>query len=134
KPVIEKKQTKKERNQNKSESEKEQELNQVEIKELQASIEGKEILKGVDFRGKQGEIQAIMGPNGSGKNTLASTIMGHPKYKVTKGDISFDGQTLLNLAPDARARKRVFLAFQYTYEVPEVYLSTLLRPAYNSVW
>src|SRR6058998_3368822 len=74
-----------------------------------------------------------MGPNGSGKSTLASTIMGHPKYKVTQGDISFDGQTLLNLAPDARARKGVFLAFQYPYEVPGVSLSTFLRTAYNSV-
>ncbi|TMI51557.1 ATP-binding cassette domain-containing protein, partial [Candidatus Bathyarchaeota archaeon] len=93
-------------------------MSQLEIKDLHASIEGKEILKGVDFQVKQGEIHAIMGPNGSGKSTLASTIMGHPKYKVTKGDISFDGQTLLNLAPDARARKGVFLAFQYPYEVP----------------
>src|SRR6266511_650284 len=74
-----------------------------------------------------------MGPNGSGKSTLASTIMGHPKYKVTKGDISFDGQTLLNLAPDARARKGLFLAFQYPYEVPGVSLSTFLRTAYNAV-
>src|SRR3989442_14379737 len=74
-----------------------------------------------------------MGPNGSGKSTLASTIMGHPKYKVTKGDISFDGQTLLNLAPDARARKGVFLAFQYPYEVPGASLATFLRPASNSV-
>src|SRR2546428_12181748 len=89
------------------ESKKDSKLSQLEIKDLHASIEGKEILKGVDFQVKQGEIQAIMGPNGSGKSTLASTIMGHPKYKVTKGDISFDGQTLLNLAPDARARKGV---------------------------
>src|SRR2546426_1261777 len=109
------------------------ELSQLDIKDLHASIEGKEILKGVDFQVKQGEIHAIMGPNGSGKSTLASTIMGHPKYKVTKGDISFDGQTLLNLAPDARARKAVFLAFQYPYEVPGVSLSTFLRTAYNSV-
>ena len=109
------------------------EMSQLEIKDLHASIEGKEILKGVDFQVKQGEIHAIMGPNGSGKSTLASTIMGHPKYKVTKGDISFDGQTLLNLAPDARARKGVFLAFQYPYEVPGVSLSTFLRTAYNSV-
>ncbi len=106
-------------------------MSQLDIKDLHASIEGKEILKGVDFQVKQGEIHAVMGPNGSGKSTLASTIMGHPKYKVTKGDISFDGQTLLNLAPDARARKGVFLAFQYPYEVPGVSLSTFLRTAYN---
>ncbi len=78
------------REQNEGESRKDTELSQLEIKDLHASIEGKEILKGVDFQVKQGEIHAIMGPNGSGKSTLASTIMGHPKYKVTKGDISFD--------------------------------------------
>jgi len=87
----------------------------------------------VAFDVHKGEFFGIVGRNGSGKSTLASTIMGHPKYKVTKGDISFDGQTLLNLAPDARARKGVFLAFQYPYEVPGVSLSTFLRTAYNSV-
>src|SRR3989475_13052345 len=112
---------------------KDSELSQLEIKDLHASIEGKEILKGVDFQVKQGEIHAIKGPHDYGKSTLASTIMGHPKYKVTKGHISFDGQTLLNLAPDARASKGVFLAFQYPYEVPGVSLSTSLRTAYNSV-
>src|SRR5947199_10494953 len=103
--VENRKRTNKARIQHERESEKEQGLSQLEIKDLHACIEGKEILKGVDFQVKQGEIHAIMGPNGSGKSTLASTIMGHPKYKVTKGDISFDGQTLLNLAPDAQARK-----------------------------
>src|SRR5437667_687196 len=74
-----------------------------------------------------------MGPNGSGKSTLASTVMGHPKYIVTKGDILFDNESILKLAPDVRARKGLFLAFQYPYEVPGVSLATFLRTAYNAV-
>ncbi len=108
-------------------------LSQLEIKDLHATIEGKEILKGVDFQVKQGEIHAVMGPNGSGKSTLASAIMGHPKYKVVKGDILFDTESILKLAPDARARKGLFLAFQYPFEVPGVSLATFLRTAYNAV-
>jgi Fe-S cluster assembly ATP-binding protein len=108
-------------------------MSQLQIQNLHATIEGKEILKGIDFQVKQGEIHAVMGPNGSGKSTLASTIMGHPKFKVTSGDIKFDNDSILTLAPDARARKGVFLAFQYPYEVPGVPLSTFLRTAYNAV-
>jgi Fe-S cluster assembly ATP-binding protein len=108
-------------------------MSQLDIKDLHASIEGKEILKGVDFHVKQGEIHAIMGPNGSGKSTLASTVMGHPKYHVTSGDILFDNESIVKLAPDVRARKGIFLAFQYPYEVPGVALSTFLRTAYNAV-
>src|SRR5207245_4212317 len=93
-------------------------VSQLDIKDLHATIDGKEILKGVDFQVKQGEIHAVMGPNGSGKSTLASTVMGHPKYIVTKGDILFDNESILKLAPDVRARKGLFLAFQYPYEVP----------------
>jgi len=108
-------------------------MSQLEVKDLHASIEGKEILKGVNIAVRQGEIHAVMGPNGSGKSTLASTIMGHPRFKVTKGDIQFDSDSLIPLAPDARARKGVFLAFQYPYEVPGVSLATFLRTAYNAV-
>ncbi|TMI35674.1 ATP-binding cassette domain-containing protein, partial [Candidatus Bathyarchaeota archaeon] len=79
-------------------------MSQLDIKDLHATIEGKEILKGVDFHVKQGEIHAIMGPNGSGKSTLASTVMGHPKFIVTKGDILFDNESIVKLAPDVRAR------------------------------
>ncbi len=105
----------------------------MDINDLRVTIEGKEILKGVDMSVRQGEIHAVMGPNGSGKSTLASTIMGHPKYKVTKGDLKFDNESILTLAPDARARKGLFLAFQYPYEVPGVSLATFLRMAYNAI-
>src|SRR2546428_13753414 len=106
-------------------------MSQLDIKDLHATIEGKEILKGVDFQVKQGEIHAVMGPNGSGKSTLASTVMGHPKYIVTRGDILFDNESILKLAPDVRARKGLFLAFQYPYEAPGVSLAPFLRTATN---
>src|SRR5207247_8516202 len=108
-------------------------VSQLDIKDLHATIDGKYILKVVDFQVKQGEIHAVMGPNGSGKSTLASTVMGHPKYIVTKGDILFDNESILKLAPDVRARKGLFLAFQYPYEVSGVSLATFLPPAYNAV-
>src|SRR5574340_1445003 len=89
----------------------------LEIKDLHAQREGKEILKGVNLKTGPGEVHAIMGPNGSGKSTLAYTILGHPKYEVTKGDILLDGESILGLSPDERSKKGLFLAFQYLTEV-----------------
>jgi Fe-S cluster assembly ATP-binding protein len=99
----------------------------LEISGLHATVEDKEILKGVDLRVPQGEIHALMGPNGSGKSTLAYTVMGHPKYRVTAGSISFDGQELLPLTADARARLGLFLCFQYPTAIPGVTLVNFLR-------
>ncbi|HXY56125.1 MAG TPA: ATP-binding cassette domain-containing protein, partial [Nitrososphaerales archaeon] len=84
----------------------------LEIKGLHASVEGKEILKGVDLTVGQGETHALMGPNGSGKSTLAYTLMGHPKYQVTSGQVTIDGESILGLTPDKRVKKGLFLAFQ----------------------
>ncbi len=104
----------------------------LEIKDLHVSVEGKEILKGVDLAVQQGEIHALMGPNGSGKSTLAYTLLGHPKYKVTKGDILLDGASILPLTPDKRARRGLFLAFQYPVAIQGVSMFSFLRAAYNS--
>jgi Fe-S cluster assembly ATP-binding protein len=105
----------------------------LEIRDLHATVEGTEILKGVDLTVNQGEIHALMGPNGSGKSTLANTLLGHPKYKVTKGDILIDGKSLLDLSPDKRAKMGLFLAFQYPVAVPGVTMFSFLRAAYNAV-
>ncbi len=94
---------------------------------LHASVEGKEILKGVDLEVKQGEVHALMGPNGSGKSTLAYTLMGHPKYAVTAGSAHFDGEDLLPLTADARARLGLFLCFQYPTAIPGVTTVNFLR-------
>jgi len=103
------------------------------IKDLHVTVDGKEILKGVDLTVRQGEIHAIMGPNGSGKSTLAYTIMGHPRYKVTQGDILLNGESMIGLSADKRARKGVFLAFQYPVTVSGVSLLSFLRAAYDAV-
>jgi Fe-S cluster assembly ATP-binding protein len=103
----------------------------LEIRDLHATVDGKEILRGINLTINKGEIHAIMGPNGSGKSTLAKILAGHPAYEVTKGEVLFEGRNLLELAPDERAREGVFLAFQYPVEVPGVSNAQFLRLAYN---
>jgi len=107
-------------------------MSKLEIKDLHVSIEGKEILKGVTLTVKQGEIHAIMGPNGTGKSTLAYTLMGHPSYQVTKGEVHFKGQNLLELEPDERSRLGIFLAFQYPISISGVTVANFLRTAINA--
>jgi Fe-S cluster assembly ATP-binding protein len=106
---------------------------QLEIKDLHVSVEGKEILKGLNLTVNQGEVHAIMGPNGSGKSTLAYALSGHPKYVVTDGDILFKGKSILEMTADERARAGLFLAFQYPVSVPGVSMANFLRLAYRSV-
>ncbi len=103
-----------------------------EIRNLHAGIESREILKGLNLTMNKGEIHALMGPNGSGKSTLSNTIMGHPRYEVTAGDILWDGESLLSLSADARARKGLFLAFQYPVAIPGVTVANFLRTALNA--
>jgi len=105
----------------------------LEIKDLHVSINDKEILKGVNLKTGPGEVHAIMGPNGSGKSTLAYTLLGHPKYRVTKGDILIDGESILKLKADQRAKKGLFLGFQYPTEVSGVGFSHFLRTSYNAL-
>lgn len=99
------------------------------IKDLYVSVEGKEILKGVDLTINPGEIHALMGRNGSGKSTLSYALMGHPKYEVTGGEVLYKGEDLLSLATDQRARKGLLLAFQYPVAIPGVSVSNFLRAA-----
>lgn len=103
------------------------------IKNLQASIEDKEILKGLNLDIKPGEVHAIMGPNGSGKSTLASVLAGNDAYEVTGGEVSFNGKDLLDLEPEERAGEGLFLAFQYPVEIPGVSMTNFLRASLNSV-
>jgi Fe-S cluster assembly ATP-binding protein len=104
-------------------------LDTFEIRNLHASVEDKPILKGVNLTLRKGEVHALMGPNGSGKSTLANTILGHPKYTVTGGDILLKGESILEMETDERARRGLFLAFQYPCEVPGVRMSNFLRQA-----
>ena len=104
----------------------------LEIKNLHATVDGAEILKGIDLTIQAGEVHAIMGPNGSGKSTLSHVIAGKPGYEVTGGEILFNGEDVLEMAPDERAAKGVFLAFQYPVEIPGVATMTFLRTALNA--
>lgn len=103
----------------------------LEIRNLHASVDGNEILKGINLTVNKGEVHAIMGPNGSGKSTLAKVLAGHPSYEVTAGEVIFDGKNLLEMSPDERAREGVFMAFQYPVEIPGVSNAQFLRLAYN---
>lgn len=103
------------------------------IKNLHASIEGKEILKGINLEVKAGEVHAIMGPNGSGKSTLASVLAGREDYTVDSGEVEFKGKDLLDLAADERAKEGVFLAFQYPIEIPGVTTTNFMKTALNKV-
>jgi Fe-S cluster assembly ATP-binding protein len=103
------------------------------IRNLHAGVEGHEILRGIDLEVKAGEVHAVMGPNGSGKSTLAQVLAGHPAYAVTAGEVRYDGQNLLALSPEDRARAGVFLAFQYPVEIPGVSTAQFLKAAVNEI-
>lgn len=103
----------------------------IEIKDLHASIAGKEILKGVNLVINEGEVHAIMGPNGAGKSTLSAVITGNPQYEVTQGEVLLNGKNLLDMAPEVRAREGVFLSFQYPVEIPGVSMTNFMRTAVN---
>jgi Fe-S cluster assembly ATP-binding protein len=105
----------------------------LKIENLRVEIDGQEIVKGLDLEVGEGEIHAIMGPNGSGKSTFANVLMGHPRYEVTGGSITFRGEDVFELEPDERAKLGMFLAFQYPSEVPGVSVANFLRTAVNSV-
>jgi Fe-S cluster assembly ATP-binding protein len=103
------------------------------VRALHASVNGIEILKGMELTVRSGEVHAIMGPNGSGKSTFAKVLAGHPAYEVGGGEVTFEGKNLLELAPEARARAGIFLGFQYPIEIPGVANSQFLRLSYNTL-
>ncbi len=107
-------------------------MSQLEIRNLHVSIEGKEILKGLSLDLPKGEVHAIMGPNGTGKSTLAYALMGHPSYEVTEGEVFFNGENILEMAPDERSRAGLFLAFQYPVAIPGVTVANFIRTAVNA--
>jgi len=102
------------------------------VRELHVSVEGKEILKGLNLEISKGQIHALMGPNGSGKSTFANTLMGHPRYEVTQGEILFKGQSVLEMEADERSRSGLFMAFQYPVAIPGVSVANFLRTALNA--
>lgn len=103
----------------------------LEIRNLHAAINGKEILKGVNLTVNPGEVHAIMGPNGAGKSTLSSVLTGHPAFTVTEGSVTFNGKNLLDMSPEVRAREGIFLSFQYPVEIPGVSMVNFMRAAVN---
>lgn len=103
------------------------------IKNLHASIEGKKILNGVDMQLQEGKLTILMGPNGSGKSTVSNVIMGNPNYEVTEGSVAVDGEEILEMEPNERARKGLFMSFQYPVEVPGVTVGRFLRRAYEAL-
>src|SRR5438132_2257437 len=105
----------------------------LEIKNLHASVDGNQILRGIDLSVNAGEVHAIMGPNGSGKSTLAQVLAGRDAYDVTAGEVLFEGKNLLDMDPEERAREGIFLAFQYPVEIPGVSNTYFLRAALNAV-
>lgn len=107
-------------------------MSELSIRDLFVSVEGKEILKGVNLDIRQGEVHALMGPNGTGKSTLAYALMGHPNYEVTGGEVWFKGRNILELEPDERAQLGIFLAFQYPTAIPGVSVANFLRAAINA--
>lgn len=107
-------------------------MSELEIRNLHASIDGKEILKGVNLSVRQGEVHALMGPNGTGKSTLAYALMGHPNYEITEGEVWFKGKNLLELEADQRSHLGLFLAFQYPVAIPGVSVANFLRSAINA--
>lgn len=103
------------------------------VKDLHVKVEDREILKGIDLTVRPGEVHAIMGPNGSGKSTLAYSLMGHPGYEITQGEILVNGVNVTDMPPDARAKEGLFLAFQYPHSIPGVTMANFLRTAVNAV-
>lgn len=105
----------------------------LKINNLHVKIDGKKILKGVNLSLEKGKIHALMGPNGSGKSTLANVLIGHPKYEIIEGSITLDGQNIIDLSPDKRAKKGLFLSYQYPQEIEGITISNFLRTAYNLI-
>src|SRR6476660_5618696 len=105
----------------------------LEVKNLHATVAGREILRGIDLTVNAGEVHAIMGPNGSGKSTLAQVLAGRDLYQVTAGSVTYDGKDLLEMAPEDRAREGVFMAFQYPVEIPGVSNMYFLKAALNTI-